>query len=94
MNIFKYDWLNSLKKRCPIIKQTKKVMPKFQTVDVFGLSRGVPNNYVERDAVDSEFRKALKLNRHIVIYGGSKQGKSSLIKHCLANIPFSLLTFV
>jgi len=58
-------------------------MPKIRTIDVFGLSRIAPINYVERITVDSEFRRALDLQRHIVIHGGSKQGKSSLLRHCL-----------
>ena len=58
-------------------------MSKIQTAEVFGLSRHMPINYVERETVDNEFRKALNLQRHIVIHGGSKQGKSSLIRHCL-----------
>lgn len=58
-------------------------MSKLRAVDVFGLTRKVPINYVERVNVDRQFRKALDLQRHIVIYGGSKQGKSSLLRHVL-----------
>lgn len=54
------------------------------TVDeVFGVSRDVPLNYVARKEVDDKFVDCLSRGSHIVIYGGSKQGKTSLRKHCL-----------
>lgn len=51
-----------------------------ETQDVFGLSAGLPLNYVERGKVDSVLISALKQKKHIVIHGGSKQGKTSLRK--------------
>jgi len=51
--------------------------------DVFGFSRDLPLNYVVRDDVDSKFIDSLSRNQHIVIYGSSKQGKTSLRKNCL-----------
>lgn len=51
--------------------------------DVYGLTRDVPLTYVERDEVDGLFRKSLHRNRHITIFGSSKQGKTCLKKHCL-----------
>jgi hypothetical protein len=51
--------------------------------DVFGVSRDVPLTYVERDDVDKKFVSSLAREKHIVVYGGSKQGKTSLRKHAL-----------
>lgn len=51
--------------------------------DVFGVVRDVPLNYVPREKVDQAFVEALSRTNHIVVYGGSKQGKTCLRKHCL-----------
>lgn len=51
--------------------------------DVFGVGREMPSNYVERDEVDKAFIASLSRDKHIVIYGSSKQGKTTLRKHCL-----------
>lgn len=51
--------------------------------DVFGIGRDLPLNYVERDGVDNVLLDSLSRNKHIVVYGSSKQGKTSLRKHCL-----------
>lgn len=51
--------------------------------DVFGVVRDVPLNYVPREKVDQAFLEALSRTKHIVVYGGSKQGKTCLRKHCL-----------
>ncbi|MBS3178358.1 MULTISPECIES: ATP-binding protein [unclassified Pseudoclavibacter] len=48
--------------------------------DVFGMSRDVPANYAVRQAVDKAFVDALTQDKHIVIHGSSKQGKTSLRK--------------
>ncbi len=53
------------------------------TDDVFGVSRDLPENYVSRPKVDETFIDSLARNQHIVIYGSSKQGKTSLRKKCL-----------
>lgn len=53
------------------------------TDEVFGVSRELPLNYVDRDEVDQKFIDSLSRKQHIVIYGSSKQGKTSLRKHCL-----------
>jgi hypothetical protein len=50
---------------------------------VYGISREVPLNYVSRRAVDDEFVSNLSRDKHVVIYGSSKQGKTSLRKYCL-----------
>lgn len=54
------------------------------TVDeVYGLSRNIPLNYVERRDVDERLRCNLNRDKHITIFGSSKQGKTCLRKHCL-----------
>ncbi|WP_231420861.1 hypothetical protein [Sphingomonas sp. Leaf205] len=59
-------------------------MEAIHTVDaVFGVSRDLPLNYVSRDNVDGKLVDSLARQQHIVIYGSSKQGKTSLRKHCL-----------
>ena len=40
-------------------------------------------NYVVREDVDEKFIDSLSRSQHIVIYGSSKQGKTSLRKKCL-----------
>lgn len=54
-----------------------------QLHDVFGVSRATPLTYVERESVDTKFISSLARGKHITVYGGSKQGKTSLRKHCL-----------
>lgn len=51
--------------------------------DVFGISRDVPATYVSRPSVDIRFVDEISRHQHIVIYGSSKQGKTSLRKTCL-----------
>jgi hypothetical protein len=52
--------------------------------DVFGVSNKMVQSYLERTEVDGEFIKALETDRHIVVYGSSKQGKTSLLtRHVL-----------
>jgi hypothetical protein len=51
--------------------------------DVFGIPRDLPLNYVSRKAVDNRFIESLTQDKHLVIYGSSKQGKTCLRKHCL-----------
>lgn len=57
---------------------------KFTTDQVFGISRALPLNYVPRPYVDEKFISCLAREKHLVIYGSSKQGKTSLRKHCLS----------
>lgn len=56
---------------------------KVNVDEVFGVVRDIPLNYVPRDKVDQAFVEALSRTKHIVVYGGSKQGKTCLRKHCL-----------
>lgn len=59
---------------------------KPQLGHVFGVSKQRVLSYLERDAVDGLFKKALASDRHIVVYGSSKQGKTSLVDK---NLPYS-----
>jgi hypothetical protein len=50
--------------------------------EVFGVSKHRVLSYLERDAVDGLFRKAMTSDCHVIVYGSSKQGKTSLVdKH-------------
>ena len=51
--------------------------------DVFGINRDLHLNYVERESADYALLNNLTRKQHLVIYGSSKQGKTSLRKHCL-----------
>jgi hypothetical protein len=53
--------------------------------DVFGIVRDVPLNYVARNSVDEKLIDGLSRTKHLVIHGGSKQGKTCLRKHCLSD---------
>jgi hypothetical protein len=55
-------------------------MHSYNLDEVFGISRNVPLNYVERNHVDNQLKECLKRKQHIVIYGSSKQGKTCLRK--------------
>lgn len=53
-----------------------------ETIDVFGIKRDQVESYVERTKVDGLLLKALETDRQIIVYGASKQGKTSLVdKH-------------
>lgn len=53
--------------------------------DVYGMARRrVPLTYVERDDVDARFLNELTRDSHIVVYGSSKQGKTSLLLHTMS----------
>lgn len=54
-----------------------------QLNDVFGLSRRLPRIYVWRNAVDDRFLEELARDKHVVVHGSSKQGKTSLRKRHL-----------
>lgn len=56
---------------------------EYTTDYVYGISRDVPLNYVSRSKVDERLIENLTRDKHVVIYGSSKQGKTSLRKHCL-----------
>ncbi|MCM4169822.1 hypothetical protein KCTC52924_03602 [Arenibacter antarcticus] len=48
------------------------------TNQVFGVSNDLIDTYIERPKVDNLFLEGLQKNKHIIIYGASKQGKTSL----------------
>ena len=48
------------------------------TNQVFGVSNELIDTYIERKIVDESFTKGLQKNKHIIVYGASKQGKTSL----------------
>ena len=54
-----------------------------KAADVFGISRDLPLNYVSRKSADDALIENLTRDKHLVIFGSSKQGKTSLRKHCL-----------
>ena len=54
------------------MSRTKKVS------DVYGVSNQMIDTYIIRDKVDNLFLEGLQRNKHIIIYGSSKQGKTSL----------------
>lgn len=51
----------------------------YQTADVFGVRNKLIRSYIERDSVDDKFKKALDDGNEVIVYGSSKQGKTSLI---------------
>lgn len=51
--------------------------------DVFGVSKKIVKTYHKRNFVDDKFEQALSSDKHIIIYGQSKQGKTSLLNKCL-----------
>ena len=58
-------------------------MKEYQLNEVYGISRDIPLNYVERENVDKKLMDNLSRDKHVTIFGSSKQGKTCLRKHCL-----------
>ena len=55
---------------------------KYKTSDVFGVRSRLIESYIERPSVDELFSAALEDKNQVIVYGSSKQGKTSLIlKH-------------
>src|SRR5690606_37469454 len=55
---------------------------KYKTSDVFGVKSKLVASYIERIDVDHKFNEAIQDGNEIIVYGSSKQGKTSLIlKH-------------
>lgn len=48
------------------------------TNQVYGVSNDLIDTYIERPLVDQAFVAGLQKNKHIIVYGASKQGKTSL----------------
>lgn len=61
-----------------------------KTKDVFGIQRDLPLNYIERNA-DKTLLDSLDRSHHVVIYGSSKQGKTSLRKKNLNDDQYILV---
>jgi hypothetical protein len=59
---------------------------------VYGISRDVPLNYSERRAIDGSLIESLTRDKHIVIYGSSKQGKTCLRKWNLLESDYIVVT--
>lgn len=49
------------------------------TADVFGVKSTLIKTYIKRDAVDERFKAAIQDGNEVIVYGSSKQGKTSLI---------------
>ena len=58
------------------------------TNQVYGVSNELIDTYIERSAVDETFIKGLQKNKHIIVYGASKQGKTSLTNKHLSEKDF------
>jgi hypothetical protein len=58
------------------------------TDSVYGISRDIPLNYTTRPNVDERLVENLTREKHLIIYGSSKQGKTSLRKHCLKDTDY------
>lgn len=59
---------------------------------VFGLHRGDTQHYVEREGVDLNFVEAISREKHVAIFGCSKQGKTTLRKKHLDESQYLLVT--
>jgi len=51
----------------------------YQTNDVFGVRSKLVASYIEREKVDELFIDALRHENELIVYGSSKQGKTSLL---------------
>lgn len=50
-----------------------------KTADVFGVRSKLIGSYIERELVDEKFKDAIRDGNEVIVYGSSKQGKTSLI---------------
>lgn len=55
-------------------------MKEYNLNQVFGNNSELLETYIKREYVDDEFYDALQSNKQIMIYGSSKQGKTTLLK--------------
>lgn len=65
---------------------------RYRLDEVYGVTRTLPLNYVTRDGVDGDFVSSLATDKHIVVFGSSKQGKTSLRKHSLEDDDYIVVT--
>lgn len=56
--------------------------------DVFGVKSKLIESYIERESVDNRFKDAIKDGNAVIVYGSSKQGKTSLILKHLKNVEY------
>jgi hypothetical protein len=63
-----------------------------KVTDVYGTNREIPLNYVPRDKVDGALVDSLTRDKHIVVFGSSKQGKTSLRKYNLKDDEYIVVT--
>lgn len=59
-----------------------------KTTDVFGVSNEQVESYIERAEVDAKFIDGLARNKHIIVFGASKQGKTALTNKHLKESQF------
>ena len=64
----------------------------YKAAEVYGINRDVPLNYVVRKDVDDALIDHLTRDQHLIIHGSSKQGKTSLRKHCLSDDDYIVVT--
>jgi hypothetical protein len=64
---------------------------KNKLADVYGNSRDVPLTYQTRPKVDQRFINDITRDKHIVLHGGSKQGKTCLRKNHLNDADYVLV---
>ncbi len=62
-----------------------------KVADIFGVSRDLPLSYVERETVDNKLLDNLTRDKHVIIYGSSKQAKTCLRRHCLGEDDYVLV---
>lgn len=60
----------------------------YKTTDVFGVKSTLIASYIEREEVDLKFNNAINDGNEVIVYGSSKQGKTSLIHKHLADDQF------
>lgn len=63
-------------------KRLSRDAEKLGIDEVFGIRNGPIRSYIERNEIDKAFTEALQARKHVLVYGASKQGKTSLLnKH-------------
>jgi hypothetical protein len=73
-------------------RKARTSLETYALSDVYGISREVPLNYVPRPEVDGLLVDSLTRDKHIVIYGSSKQGKTCLRKWNLKDHEYITVT--
>jgi hypothetical protein len=73
-------------------EEVSEVSSNVSVDEVFGTARDLPKNYVWRSHVDETFISALSKGTHVIVHGGSKQGKTSLRKKNLTENDYITIT--